>query len=208
MDTTFSKFVAADGGGGGRDGEGWFVLFYMPWCGFCKEVLPVWDRLAEELKGECSVGKVNLEDEKGIQYRFRHKVKGYPAMYFIRNNTVAAYTGTRDINHLKEFARGGYRLVDKDASGPVPPDPTTFNMFQTILAHTEDFILDVASGYRGVWRDYRNEFLAGISTFFSLVGLCMLMRLTSFVGLELAPVRLCVLSPVRPLPDCVRGLEA
>ena len=73
-DRTFSALIAANGGGGGRAGEGWFVLFYMPWCGYCKEVLPVWDRLAEELKGECGVGKVNLEAENAVQYRFRRKV--------------------------------------------------------------------------------------------------------------------------------------
>jgi thiol-disulfide isomerase/thioredoxin len=51
-DDGFARAVAENGGGGGRDGEGWFILFYMPWCGYCKEVLPVWDRLADELRGE------------------------------------------------------------------------------------------------------------------------------------------------------------
>ena len=56
-DDGFARAVAAGGGGGGRDGEGWFILFYMPWCGYCKEILPVWDRLADELKGEVRSGR-------------------------------------------------------------------------------------------------------------------------------------------------------
>jgi thioredoxin domain-containing protein 5 len=74
-DGSFSALVDKDGGGGGRDGEGWFLLFYMPWCGYCKEVLPVWDNLAGELKGEVSVGKVNLEAEAALKHRFRRKVR-------------------------------------------------------------------------------------------------------------------------------------
>ena len=33
----------------------WFILFYVPWCGYCKEALPIWDRLAEQLQGELMV---------------------------------------------------------------------------------------------------------------------------------------------------------
>ena len=40
-------------------------------------MLPVWERLADELKGEVSVGKVNLETETAVKYRFRHKVRAH-----------------------------------------------------------------------------------------------------------------------------------
>jgi thiol-disulfide isomerase/thioredoxin len=33
----------------------WFILFHAPWCDYCKELLPIWDRLAEELEGELMV---------------------------------------------------------------------------------------------------------------------------------------------------------
>ena len=42
-----------------------FILFHVPWCGYCKEILPVWDRLAEQLEGELMV---NILHRKKMLY--------------------------------------------------------------------------------------------------------------------------------------------
>lgn len=73
------------------------------------------------------------------------QVVSYPTMVFIRNNVSTTYTGTRDINHLKEFARGGYKGAPKEASAPLPPDPATWTLLQTSLALAQDFVLEMAA---------------------------------------------------------------
>lgn len=170
-DATFSTFVSDGSGGGGRDGEGWIVLFYMPWCGYCKDVLPVWDRLADELRGEFSVGKVDLEAETAIKFRFRHKVKGFPTMMFIKDGVMTAYAGNRDMNNLKMFARGGWKEGGNDASAPLPPDPALWTLPEKAIAYIHDFVLEIMSGYSSIWHAHQKEFLAAISTAFSLGGI-------------------------------------
>lgn len=45
--------------------EPWFVKFYAPWCGHCKHLAPVWDKMAKHLQNKVNVAEVNCEDHKG-----------------------------------------------------------------------------------------------------------------------------------------------
>jgi len=40
------------------------------WCGPCRRMAPVVDEIAEELKGECAVGKLNTDENQAIAARF------------------------------------------------------------------------------------------------------------------------------------------
>jgi thiol-disulfide isomerase/thioredoxin len=50
--------------------EPWFVKFYAPWCGHCKHLAPVWDKMAKQLQNKVNIAEVNCEDNKGKLARY------------------------------------------------------------------------------------------------------------------------------------------
>ncbi|MGB5823746.1 MAG: thioredoxin [Proteocatella sp.] len=47
------------------------IDFWAPWCGPCKEVLPMVEELADELSGKVKVCKLNVDGNKEIARKFR-----------------------------------------------------------------------------------------------------------------------------------------
>lgn len=63
------------------------VDFWAPWCGPCRMVAPVLEKIAEEYAGDLIVAKVNT-DEHG-QWAQRYNVQGIPTMLFVANGQIA-----------------------------------------------------------------------------------------------------------------------
>ena len=63
------------------------VDFWAPWCGPCRMLTPIIERLAEEYAGKLFVAKVNtdVEQELALEYRIR----GIPAVKLFRNGQLA-----------------------------------------------------------------------------------------------------------------------
>lgn len=62
------------------------VDFWAPWCGPCKMVEPVLEKMAEEYAGELLVAKVNTDEHSEWAQKFN--VQGIPTMLFVANGTV------------------------------------------------------------------------------------------------------------------------
>jgi thioredoxin 1 len=46
------------------------VDFWAPWCGPCRMLTPIIDRLATQFAGKVKVGKVNIDDEQDIAVKY------------------------------------------------------------------------------------------------------------------------------------------
>ena len=57
------------------------VDFWAPWCGPCRMVSPILEKLAEEFDGRVTVVKVNTDDNP--QYAMQYGVRGIPTILFV-----------------------------------------------------------------------------------------------------------------------------
>ena len=62
------------------------VDFWAPWCGPCRMVAPVLDKLAEEYKGALLIAKVNTDENP--QWANQFGVQGIPTMLFVADGKI------------------------------------------------------------------------------------------------------------------------
>ena len=66
------------------------VDFWAEWCGPCRAVAPVLDKIAEERSDELIVVKVNIDEEPGLAQRYG--VQSIPTIILFRNGEPAKAT--------------------------------------------------------------------------------------------------------------------
>jgi thioredoxin 1 len=62
------------------------VDFWAPWCGPCRMVAPILDKIAGEQSDKLIVAKVNTDENS--QWAMKYDVQGIPTMLFIANGKV------------------------------------------------------------------------------------------------------------------------
>jgi len=64
------------------------VDFWAEWCSPCKQIAPALEQIAEELHGQVTVAKVNIEDSPAVPSRYG--VRGIPTMMLFKDGQMAS----------------------------------------------------------------------------------------------------------------------
>jgi thioredoxin 1 len=62
------------------------VDFWAPWCGPCRMVAPILDKLAQEFEGKLLVAKVNTDENP--EWMNKYGIQGIPTMLFVANGKI------------------------------------------------------------------------------------------------------------------------
>jgi len=80
------------------------VDFWAQWCGPCKAMAPVYERVASELEPEVRFLKVNTEAEPELAARYN--IRSIPTlMLFRKGDIVAQQAGALDAQMLRSWLR-------------------------------------------------------------------------------------------------------
>jgi thioredoxin len=70
-----------------RSSQPVLVDFWAPWCGPCRMVGPILDKLSKELAGRLRVAKVNVDENPAVAQRYG--IQSIPTMMVVKNGQIA-----------------------------------------------------------------------------------------------------------------------
>lgn len=78
------------------------VDFWAPWCGPCKQLMPVLERVVKDAKGAVKMVKVNIDDNPGVAGQLG--VRSIPAVFAFKDGQpVDGFQGGQPESELKKF---------------------------------------------------------------------------------------------------------
>ena len=92
------------------------VDFWAPWCGPCKQLTPVLEKIVESKKGKVILAKINVDENQGIAAQLN--VKSIPTVYgFVDGKPIDAFQGAQPESKIEEMVK---KLIDSAPGNEVP----------------------------------------------------------------------------------------
>ncbi len=81
------------------------VDFYADWCGPCRMMTPVLEKVAQELKGKVVIGKLDIDTAQKVASQ--SQVSSIPTLILYKQGKeVGRLVGLRDAATIKQFIEG------------------------------------------------------------------------------------------------------
>lgn len=99
------------------------VDFWAPWCGPCKQLTPVLEKVVRAAKGKVRLVKINIDDNPELAQQLR--IQSVPTVFaFVGGQPVTGFAGAQPESQLKAFVdklaamgRGGPELAEEQGGG-------------------------------------------------------------------------------------------
>ena len=98
-----------------KNNENWFIKFYAPWCGHCKNMKEGWDKASmnNSIKKNIYFGSFNLDNDDNKKYLFDKKnkqdgleIQGFPTLkLFTNGNYISDFNGERNEKSYIDFLK-------------------------------------------------------------------------------------------------------
>ena len=108
------------------------VQFWAPWCGPCKQLGPLLEKVVAAAKGKVKMVRINIDENQQIAQQMR--VQSVPTVYgFFNGQPVDGFAGAQPESTLKQF-------IDKlVAAGGTGPDIAAMVAAANNLLETQDY---------------------------------------------------------------------
>ena len=78
------------------------VDFWAPWCGPCKNLTPILEKVTKSYNGKIKLVKINIDENQGVASQLR--IQSIPAVYaFFQGKPLDGFMGAQTENQIKEF---------------------------------------------------------------------------------------------------------
>ena len=78
------------------------VDFYADWCGPCRMLTPILERVAKDVQGKAKIGKLDIDASQNVTATFQ--VTSVPTIILFKNGKEAGrLVGLRDADAIKNF---------------------------------------------------------------------------------------------------------
>ena len=92
------------------------VDFWAPWCGPCKQLTPILEKIVESKKGKVILAKINVDENQGIAAQLN--VRSIPTVYgFVDGKPIDAFQGAQSESKIEEMVK---KLIDSTPGNEVP----------------------------------------------------------------------------------------
>lgn len=113
VDVTVENFVA-EVIEGSQTGQLVLVDFWAPWCGPCKQLTPIIEKVVRGAQGTVKLAKINIDENQQIAQQMR--IQSVPTVIAFKNGQpVDGFQGALPESQIKQF-------IEKHA-GPMGPSP-------------------------------------------------------------------------------------
>nr|CAD7261655.1 unnamed protein product [Timema shepardi] len=90
------------------------VMFYAPWCGFCKQLKPEYAAAAAQLKGHSILAAIDVNRPENTVIRHQYNITGFPTMLYFENGYQKyVYEGENNKDGLIGFMKNPRKPAGK-----------------------------------------------------------------------------------------------